>query len=208
MKSTKQKKGLVLFFYLIAGLAVSAGLTAGLQTWFLDHQQSPGKIWIVLVLAAALLGFFLSGAGQTSCRAAGYLLSIGVFSGLVILLYPLFVEGDLLKIYLFFFGSAIAGEVILLLITWISPPVKIYAGIGGAACTVISGAILWGYTDGNIPAVVCVAVSLAYVYISTLFYLEYEGTEQKGLLEKSGRTLNIVAFFLSAYGRYSYSWRR
>lgn len=208
MESTKQNKGVFLFLYLIVGFVISAVLVIGLEPSFSSHLQSLWKMWIVVMLVAALLGFFLSKSQKKSLKMLGYVLSIVVFTILILFLHQLFAVGHRFKTGMFFFGAAMAGELVIFVITLISPAKKIYAGIGGAVCVVISGLALCGFADGNLKAVACVVLSLAYLYISSLYYLEYDDPENSELLEKSGMIFNIVAFFLALYGRYTYSWRR
>lgn len=208
MKTTKRNKGVCLFFYLITGLGISAVLSAGLQYAFPGPAESLNRMWVVFILCIALVSFFLSKIDKTSMKAVGYILSIVEFSILILFLYQLFAVEHLFSINMFFFGSAIAGECIMFVITVVGPPKKFYAGIGGAVCVVVSGMILWGYTGGSLKTVFCVVLCLIYLYFSSLYYLEYSDPGNSELLEKGGMTFNIVALFISLYGRYTYSWRR
>lgn len=208
MKSTNQNKGVYLFFYIIAGLVISALITACLQYAFPGSMQSLGRLFIIFILCIALIGYFLSRAGKTSLKGAGYILSVVVFSTLILFLYHLFAVDHLLIMSMVFFGMAIAGELIMFVIALIRPSSKIYAGIGAAVCVIAAGLILWGFTDVSFKTIACIVLSLVYVYFSSLYYLAYDDPDHSGLLEKSGMAFNIIALFIALYGRYTYSWRR
>ena len=208
MKSTKKNKGIYLFFYIIIGLAVSVALVAGLYLAFSSRLQSLQSILVIGILFVALISFVLSKAPKMSLKMVGYIFSIMGFSILILFLYQLFVAENLLKVYMFFFGSAIVGELIMFVITLISRAKKLYMSIGSVVCVVASILVLWVYVDSSFKTVACILVSLVYLYISTLYYLDCDDQNSSEILEKSGMVFNFVALFIALYGRYTYSWRR
>ncbi len=75
-------------------------------------------------------------------------------------------------------------------------------------CVVASILVLWVYVDSSFKTVACILVSLVYLYISTLYYLDCDDQNSSEILEKSGMVFNFVALFIALYRTDTYSWRR
>lgn len=208
MKTTKENKGIGLFFYLIAGLIASAVLVLLLYPLFNGQFQAVQRILMISILLLALVSFFLLKVGGIMFKVIGCLLSIAGFSLVIFYIYQVFIAELSLEVYLFFYGTAIVEELIMFFIMWISRGRKIYTAIGGALPIIISALVMRLYVSSSFVTISCVLIALLYFYISTLYYLDCDDQSSSELIEKSGMVFNIVALFIALYGRFTYSWRR
>ena len=208
MKSSNGKKGMFLFVYILVGLVLSGILTIGLYGRCSDCFVSMRGILVVGIVVASLLGFFLSKASNTILKVIGYLISIVAFSIFVLVFFPIFASGNLTEAYKIFYGAAVAGELILFAGAVIVRGKRLYMGIISLLC-IIAYVMIFGMSmESGVKAVISMIVMLAYLFISTIFYYDSEDEDHMEILEKSGMIFNVVAFFISMYGRYTGSWRR
>ena len=208
MKSSSGKKGMFLFVYILVGLVLSGILTISLYGRCSDCFVSMRGILVVGIVVASLLGFFISKASNMILKVIGYLISIVAFSIFVLVFFPIFASGDLLDAYKIFYGAAIAGELILFAGTAIVRGKRFYMGIISLLCIVVYVMIFGMSMDSGVKAVISMIVMLAYLFISTIFYYDSENEDYMEMLERSGMIFNVVAFFISMYGRYTGSWKR
>lgn len=208
MKSSRNHTGMLLFVYILIGLVLSGIVTVGIYRTFSEQLLSVCGILIVCIVLVALLAFFLSNASKAILKVIGYLLSIVGFSIFVLVFYQIFASSDLVEVYMFFYGSAIAGELLLWIGTAISKGKRMYMGIISFICIAVSVLVLGMGMNCGIKVAMAMLIMLAYLYISTIYYFDYEDWNNMEILEKSGMIFNIVAFFISMYGRYTGSWKR